>query len=916
MLGRQRTKVPGRRNRSTLPLLIAAATAWLAGVPVASQGRPSIERVRGRQVVAREAIVKLRGLPSAVSLANLESQADADGPRHLGRAGARLFRSRTFDTEALIAFLSSQPEVEYAEPNYIVYATDTIPNDTLFPQLWGLRNLTTTGADIGAIKAWDISKGTSSVVVGVIDTGVDYNHPDLADNMWSAPSPFTVTISGVDITCAAGTHGFNAIAGTCDPMDDHNHGTHVSGTIGGTGNNSLGVAGVNWTSSIMGIKFLAANGSGSTSDAIEGIEFAIQAKQHFGNAANVRVLSNSWGGGGSTQSLLDEINAANAADMLFVAAAGNNGINNDVTPFYPAGYTAANVVAVAATDVNDGLASFSNYGATTVDLGAPGVGIMSTIVNNAYALFSGTSMATPHVSGAAALVLSKCGLNTAALRTNLLSHVTALGSLSGVTVTGGRLNVDAALRACATAPLTFAKSSPASGASSQPSSVTISWGVSSGAASYEYCYDTVNNGACDGSWTSAGTATGAGLSGLSASTTYFWQVRAQNAIGTTEANGGTWWSFTTAGSGGGGGCVPVQAVIVAKPNVGSTKVAGMWQTSGVTVNAGDVVTIQATGTWSNAGKPLTADGDASKTITGQNCPLSGDRLLALVGRIGASGPSFHVGSTKQFTATQSGVLYLAPDDNWYALTDNAGSVQVSICVTAASATRPAAFSKTAPVHSTSAQSSSAALSWETSAGATSYAYCYDTVNNSACDGSWTNVSAATNSPLSGLAAGTTYYWQVRAYNSAGMTPANGGAWWAFTTPAGGPCVPTQAGILAKPNVGSSGVAGMWQSTGVTVGVASAVTIQVAAGNTWSSGALVETADGDPTRVVTGQNCPLSGEHLLTLVGRVGTAGTPFRVGSSKQFTATESGILYLAPNDNWYTLSDNGGSLQVAICVQ
>ena len=182
--------------------------------------------------------------------------------------------------------------------------------------------------------------------------------------MWSAPADFTVTIGDLTITCAAGTHGFNAITNLCDPMDDNNHGTHVSGTIGAVGNNSLGVVGVNWTASIMGAKFLNAGGSGTTAGAINAIEFVVQAKEAFADtgAANVRVLSNSWGGGGFSQALLDEINRANDSGMLFVAAAGNNGRNNDVFPFYPANYDAPNMIAVAATDNQDARASFSKIG--------------------------------------------------------------------------------------------------------------------------------------------------------------------------------------------------------------------------------------------------------------------------------------------------------------------------------------------------------------------------------------------------------------------------------------------------------------------------------------------------------------------------------------------------------------------------
>lgn len=406
----------------------------------------------GREAASRQVLVKFRSGQEG-RLGEVAAEMDIDNARQVGNDRVILMRSRSRDVTQLVRALAQRPYVQYAEPDYILRAIAT-PNDPYFSLLWGMRNTGQTilgvtgviGADIGAASAWDVSTGSSSVVVGVVDTGVDYNHQDLKDNIWSAPAPFTVTVGGRTFTCPALSHGYNAIAGSCDPMDDNSHGTHVSGTIGAKGNNLTGVVGVNWTTSIMGLKFLDRNGSGSTSDAINAIEFAIEAKAHAG--VNVRVLSNSWGGGGSSQALLAEINKAGANNMLFVAATGNAASNNDTTPFYPANYSATNLIAVAAADNRDQLASFSNYGATSVHLGAPGVSIVSTILGGGYAYYDGTSMATPHVSGAAALLLSKCGLTTADLRSNLLPTVVPITALAGKTTTGGRRNVFRAISAC------------------------------------------------------------------------------------------------------------------------------------------------------------------------------------------------------------------------------------------------------------------------------------------------------------------------------------------------------------------------------------------------------------------------------------------------------------------------------------
>ena len=346
------------------------------------------------------------------------------------------------DVQQAIKQLSANPNIERVEPNYIITINLT-PNDPSYSQLWGLHNIGQTGgtqdADIDAPEAWDINTGSGNVVVAVIDSGVDYTHPDLAANIWVNSGE--IAGNGIDDDGNGfidDINGYDFINNDADPMDDNSHGTHVSGTIAAVGNNALGVVGVSWNAKIMGLKFLGANGSGSTAGAIQAVLYAAN------NGANI--INASWGGGGFSQSLSDAITTANNAGVLFVAAAGNANSNNDLSPFYPASYTAPNVISVASTTSTDGRSGFSNYGATTVDLGAPGSSIYSTTPGNTYGFKSGTSMASPHVAGAAAVVLAaNPGFTVAQLKARLLNTVDVIPSLTGFTVTGGRLNLNAAL---------------------------------------------------------------------------------------------------------------------------------------------------------------------------------------------------------------------------------------------------------------------------------------------------------------------------------------------------------------------------------------------------------------------------------------------------------------------------------------
>ncbi|MEI5639538.1 MULTISPECIES: S8 family serine peptidase [unclassified Pseudoalteromonas] len=370
-----------------------------------------------------------------------------DKYRHVLKGRLANFKLNNNNAKEAIAKLAKHPAVEYVEPDYQVQALG-IPDDSRFDELWGLNNSGQTGgtadADIDAPEAWDITVGSRDVIVGVIDTGVDYTHPDLAANAWQNPGEIAGDgIDNDDNGYIDDVYGINAITGTGDPMDDQGHGTHVSGTIGATGNDALGVAGVNHEVSIVGCKFLSASGSGSTSDAIECIDYMVALKDA---GHNVRVTNNSWGGGGFSQALSDAITASENADILFVAAAGNSAVDNDQNPHYPSSYEQDSVLAIASTTHTDAMSSFSQWGVTSVDMGAPGSDILSTVPGGGYSSYSGTSMATPHVAGAAALVLSiNPTLSAIELKNLLMQSGDDNADLADKTVSGKRLNVNQAV---------------------------------------------------------------------------------------------------------------------------------------------------------------------------------------------------------------------------------------------------------------------------------------------------------------------------------------------------------------------------------------------------------------------------------------------------------------------------------------
>lgn len=407
--------------------------------------------------VPGEYVVSLKQTRQPLSLVQVSKALDGQVIQMIRKDVALVKKNASRNSENVLSELRSNPLVKIAEPNFI-YKISKTPTDPSYSMLWGMSNVGgldaanhqgVAGMDLNMEKAWDVNTGSRNVVVAVVDTGIDATHPDLKNNMWVNQAELNgrpgVDDDGNGYVDDVYGFDFSAQVPNGHMIDDNGHGTHCAGTIGAEGSNGVGVVGVNWNVRMMGVKFLDKNGSGSLANAILAIDYARK------NGANI--MSNSWGGGSYSVQLERAIQDANSAGILFIAAAGNSTSDNDTKPSYPASYHVDNVVSVAAVDNAGELAMFSNYGATSVHVAAPGVHIYSTAPNGLYRDLSGTSMATPHVSGVAALVLAndycqsgKCApFSPKEIRDRLINTSKPVAALRGSNVSNGMVDAYAAL---------------------------------------------------------------------------------------------------------------------------------------------------------------------------------------------------------------------------------------------------------------------------------------------------------------------------------------------------------------------------------------------------------------------------------------------------------------------------------------
>jgi subtilisin family serine protease len=446
------------------------------------------------------------------------------------------------DMDLELAIKALAPFVQYAEPNWVQRKTG-VPNDTYFSLQWGMHNTGQTiqgvagvsDADIDATEAWDTVTG-AGVVVAIIDTGTDWDHPDLAANIWTNPGE--IAGNGQDDDGNGyidDVHGWDFYDSDSNPDDVDGHGSHTAGTVGAVGNNGIGVAGVAWSCEMVPLRFLGPQG-GFTSDAISAVEYC--------TTNGIRISNNSWGGGGFSSALNNAIAASKSIGHVFVAAAGNDGTNNDSTPHYPSNYSQDNIISVAATDNRDGIAEEatwgSNYGATTVDIGAPGVNIASTWSAGGYVWSGGTSMATPHVAGVAVLLLGQNpGWTYSQIIDRIYNTARPLSELAGKCTTGAMLNANDAL-AGGTPPDTTPPADPTGlGATGGNGSVSLNWNNNgeSDLAGYRVYRSTSSGG---GYSAISGLITNSNMTdnGVSNGTTYYYVVTAEDNSGNESGNSG------------------------------------------------------------------------------------------------------------------------------------------------------------------------------------------------------------------------------------------------------------------------------------------------------------------------------------------------------------------------------------------
>ncbi|MBC2695056.1 MAG: S8 family serine peptidase [Desulfobacteraceae bacterium] len=419
-------------SMSLISLVVCAVVA-LSGLAIAQPG--------GTEYVLDDVLVKFKAEVNKEAVVSLKLKFGLETVKVLKRTKIHHLKFRSnLTVQEMIERLSRSPLVGYAVPNYIRYLNRT-PNDPDYSEQWALNNTGQTGgtpdADIDAPEAWDLQTGSSSMVVAVVDSGIDLTHEDLAANLWTNPGEIPGNgIDDDDNGYIDDVNGWDFRDNDNDPTDTSpicgGHGTHVAGIIGAVGNNGVAVVGVNWDVQIMPLRcfgaFLGIFCTANDSDIMEAIEYYTD----FG----VRVSNNSYGGGPSSQAMEEVIRASHS---VFAAAAGNDGTNNDTSPHYPSNYNLDNIIAVAATDHNDQMAYFSNFGIKSVDLAAPGDKILSTLPGNNYDVYSGTSMASPFVAGAAALLLAQdFTLTNMEVKWRLLKGTDPLGL---PVLTGGRLNI-------------------------------------------------------------------------------------------------------------------------------------------------------------------------------------------------------------------------------------------------------------------------------------------------------------------------------------------------------------------------------------------------------------------------------------------------------------------------------------------